>query len=209
MSETRKLYYEDVYIKEFTAKVLECREAGKGYEIVLDQTAFYPEGGGQPCDLGTLNEIAVTDVQEKDGEIVHHTEVALEVGSEVTGKIDWERRFDLMQQHSGEHIVSGLVHEAYGYDNVGFHMSSDVITVDLSGVLTEAQLAEIEAKTNPENLGKYSGRDLLSTERRTGETFLPKQKRTDRTGASRAFPWFRPLCMLWNTRYPHRRDRCG
>ena len=83
MSETRKLYYEDVYIKEFTAKVLECREAGKGYEIVLDQTAFYPEGGGQPCDLGTLNEIAVTDVREKDGEIVHHTEVALEVGSEV------------------------------------------------------------------------------------------------------------------------------
>ena len=148
MSETRKLYYEDVYIKEFTAKVLECREGKKGYEIILDQTAFYPEGGGQPCDLGTLNEIAVTDVREKDGEIVHHTEVALEVGSEVTGKIDWERRFDLMQQHSGEHIVSGLVHEAYGYDNVGFHMSSDVITVDLSGVLTEAQLAEIEAKTN-------------------------------------------------------------
>ena len=83
MSETRKLYYEDVYIKEFTAKVLECREAGKGYEIVLDQTAFYPEGGGQPCDLGTLNGIAVTDVQEKDGEIVHYTEAALEAGSEV------------------------------------------------------------------------------------------------------------------------------
>ena len=82
MSETRKLYYEDVYMKEFTAKVLECREAGKGYEIVLDQTAFYPEGGGQPCDLGTLNGIAVTDVQEKDGEIVHYTEAALEAGSD-------------------------------------------------------------------------------------------------------------------------------
>ena len=148
MSETRKLYYEDVYQKEFAAEVLECRETDRGYEVVLDQTAFYPEGGGQPCDLGTLNEISVVDVQEKGSEIVHYTEKPLETGSKVTGKIDWARRFDLMQQHSGEHIVSGLVHEAYGYDNVGFHMSSDVITVDLSGVLTEAQLAEIEAETN-------------------------------------------------------------
>ena len=208
MSETRKLYYEDVYIKEFTAKVLECREAGKGYEIVLDQTAFYPEGGGQPCDLGTLNEIAVTDVQEKDGEIVHHTEVALEVGSEVTGKIDWERRFDLMQQHSGEHIVSGLVHEAYGYDNVGFHMSSDVITVDLSGVLTEAQLAEIEAKTN-QKIWENTPVEIFYPPKEELEKLSYRSKKELRTGASRAFPWFRPLCMLWNTRYPHRRDRCG
>ena len=148
MSETRKLYYEDVYQKEFTAEVLECRETDRGYEVVLDQTAFYPEGGGQPCDLGTLNGISVVDVQEKGSEIVHYTEKPLETGSKVTGKIDWARRFDLMQQHSGEHIVSGLVHEAYGYDNVGFHMSSDVITVDFSGVLTETQLAEIEAETN-------------------------------------------------------------
>lgn len=148
MSETRKLYYEDVYQKEFTAEVLECRETDRGYEVVLDQTAFYPEGGGQPCDLGTLNGISVVDVQEKGSEIVHYTEKPLETGSKATGKIDWARRFDLMQQHSGEHIVSGLVHEAYGYDNVGFHMSSDVITVDFSGVLTETQLAEIEEETN-------------------------------------------------------------
>ena len=123
-------------MKEFTAKVLECREAGKGYEIVLDQTAFYPEGGGQPCDLGTLNGIAVDRCtgKEKARSFIIQRRL-LEAGSEVTGKIDWERRFDLMQQHSGEHIVSGLVHEAYGYDNVGFHMSSDVITVDFSGVL--------------------------------------------------------------------------
>lgn len=148
MSETRKLYYEDVYIKEFIARVLECRECKKGYEIVLDQTAFYPEGGGQPCDLGTLDTVEVLDVQEKTGEIIHYTKEAIEPGKEVTGKIDWDRRFDLMQQHSGEHIVSGLVHEAYGYNNVGFHMGSDVITVDLSGMLNEAQLAEIEAETN-------------------------------------------------------------
>lgn len=90
----------------------------------------------------------VLEVHEKDGEIIHYTKEAIEAGSDVTGKIDWDRRFDLMQQHSGEHIVSGLVHAAYGYDNVGFHMSSDVITVDLSGVLSETQLAEIEAETN-------------------------------------------------------------
>ena len=148
MSETKKLYYEDVYQKEFTATVQECKELKDGYGIILDQTAFYPEGGGQPCDLGTINDIPVTDVQEEGEVIVHHTEKAIEVGQEIKGKIDWERRFDLMQQHSGEHIVSGLIHEAYGYNNVGFHMGSDVITVDLSGVLTEKQLREIEEETN-------------------------------------------------------------
>ena len=148
MTETRRLYYEDVYKKEFTAKVLECREAKKGFHIILNESAFYPEGGGQPYDLGILNDVEVLEVHEKDGEIIHYTKEAIEAGSDVTGKIDWHRRFDLMQQHSGEHIVSGLVHEAYGYDNVGFHMSSDVITVDLSGVLSEAQLAEIEVETN-------------------------------------------------------------
>lgn len=97
MSETRKLYYEDVYTKEFTANVLECREGKKGYEIILDQTAFYPEGGGQPYDLGTLNDVEVLEVHEKDGEIIHYTKEAIEAGSDVTGKIDWDRRFDLMR----------------------------------------------------------------------------------------------------------------
>ena len=148
MTETKRLYYEDVYKKEFTAKVLECREAKKGFHIILDESAFYPEGGGQPSDVGYLNDVKVKEVHEKEGELLHYTDQPLEAGTEVQGRIDWARRFDLMQQHSGEHIVSGLVHAAYGYDNVGFHMSSDVITVDLSGVLTEAQLAEIEAETN-------------------------------------------------------------
>lgn len=110
------------------------------------------------------------DVQEKDGEIVHYTKEAVEAGSEVIGKIDWDRRFDLMQQHSGEHIVSGLVHEAYGYDNVGFHMSSDVITVDLSGVLTEAQLAEIEAETNQKS-GKTARWRLLTRQKKNWRNF--------------------------------------
>ena len=148
MTETRRLYYEDVYKKEFTATVVECREQKKGYAVILDESAFYPEGGGQPSDVGTLGDAKVTEVHEKDGELLHYTDKALEVGARVEGEIDWARRFDLMQQHSGEHMVSGLIHEAYGYDNVGFHMGSDTITIDLNGPLDEAQLAEIERKTN-------------------------------------------------------------
>lgn len=146
--ETGRLYYENVYIKEFDAKVLKCREGENGYEIILDESAFYPEGGGQPCDIGSLGEAEVKDVQEKDGELIHYTDKALEEGDTVHGKINWERRFDLMQQHSGEHMVSGLVHEKYGYNNVGFHMGSDVITIDFSGVLNEEQLQEIEDRVN-------------------------------------------------------------
>ena len=148
MTETKRLYYEDVYKKEFTAKVLECIEAKKGFHIILDESAFYPEGGGQPSDTGYLNDVKVKEVHEKEGELLHYTDQPMEVGTEVQGRIDWARRFDLMQQHSGEHMVSGLIHEAYGYDNVGFHMGSDTITIDLNGPLDEAQLAEIERKTN-------------------------------------------------------------
>ncbi len=150
--ETKKLFYEDAYIKEFTATVTDCREAKDGYRILLDQTAFYPEGGGQPYDTGTLRTdaqtVSVLEVHEKDGELLHYTDAPLPAGTAVKGKIDWARRFDLMQQHSGEHIVSGLVHAAYGYDNVGFHMGSDVITIDFSGELSEEDLARIEAEAN-------------------------------------------------------------
>ena len=145
---TEKLFYENAYQKTFEATVTDCREGKKGYEVILDRSAFYPEGGGQPGDTGSLGEAAVTDVHEKNGELIHCTDRALEPGTEVQGQINWARRFDLMQQHSGEHIVSGLVHEAFGYDNVGFHMGSDVITIDFSGMLDEAQMAEIEAKAN-------------------------------------------------------------
>lgn len=148
MIETRRLYYEDVYKKEFTATVLDCRPLKKGYAVLLDQSAFYPEGGGQPCDRGTLNNWKVTEVHEKAGELLHYVDEAIPVGTEVRGVLDWENRFDLMQQHSGEHMVSGLVHEAYGYDNVGFHMGSDVITIDFNGMLTEPELQEIERRTN-------------------------------------------------------------
>lgn len=146
--ETRKLYYENVYIKEFQATVLECSEEKNGYRIILDETAFYPEGGGQPSDIGYLNDVKVLEVHEKNGEILHYTSEPLNIGEKVKGCIDWEKRFDLMQQHSGEHMVSGLIHEAFGYDNVGFHMGSDVITIDFNGMITTEQMMEIESAVN-------------------------------------------------------------
>lgn len=148
MIETERLYYQDVYRKEFQASVLECRKAKKGYHVLLDRSAFYPEGGGQPSDAGVLGGVRVTEVHEKEGELLHYTEEPLQAGAQVTGRIDWDRRFDLMQQHSGEHMVSGLVHEAFGYDNVGFHMGSDVITIDFNGPISEEQMAGIEEKVN-------------------------------------------------------------
>lgn len=146
--ETVRLYYENVYIKEFEGKVLECREEKNGYRIILDKSAFYPEGGGQPSDKGFLNEVEVMEVHEKGEELLHYTKEPLEVGDVVTGRIDWARRFDLMQQHSGEHMVSGLIHAAFGYDNVGFHMGSDLITIDFNGMITAEQMADIEKKAN-------------------------------------------------------------
>jgi alanyl-tRNA synthetase len=146
--ETRKLYYEDSHMGEFTARVVSCEETEKGFAVVLDATAFYPEGGGQACDLGTLGDANVLDVREKGEAIVHLCDRALEAGSQVVGTIDWARRFDLMQQHSGEHMVSGVIHRRYGYHNVGFHMGSEVITIDFDGVIPVEDLASIEAEVN-------------------------------------------------------------
>lgn len=146
--ETEKLFYQDAYLRETTAKVLECRQGKHGYEIVLDRTCFYPEGGGQPGDQGAINGIRVTDTYEKDGLVLHYTEEPIAVGTEVKAVIDWNRRFDLTQQHSGEHMVSGVVHRIYGYDNVGFHMGADMVTIDFSGELTEQQLREVEQEVN-------------------------------------------------------------
>lgn len=145
---TEKLYYKDTYQKEFTAAVLDCREHKKGYQILLSATAFFPEGGGQPYDTGTLGGAKVLEVHEKNDEIWHYTDKPLAVGSQVNGKIDWERRFDFMQQHSGEHIVSGLIHAKYGCDNVGFHLGSDVVTIDFNCEIDESDLPELEAKAN-------------------------------------------------------------
>ena len=145
---TVKLYDKDSHIKDFTAKVLDCREKDEYFEIILDSTAFFPEGGGQPADTGKIGNRIISDVQIIDGEIVHYSDGAVEIGTTVNCSINWDKRFRRMQNHSGEHIVSGIVHRLYGFDNVGFHMGSDTITVDLNGPLDETQLAEIEQKTN-------------------------------------------------------------
>ena len=145
---TRKLYYEDCHLARFEAEVLSCEVAENGYYVNLNQTAFYPEGGGQACDLGTLGGVNVLDVRERGEDVIHLCDGPLEVGSIVEGVIDYERRFDLMQQHSGEHIVSGIIHEKYGYHNVGFHMGSEVITIDFDGMIPAEDLPEIEAKVN-------------------------------------------------------------
>ena len=143
-----KLYYDSAYIKEFEAQVLSCQEGKKGWEITLSATAFYPEGGGQPADTGLLGNVRVTDVHEKDGQVVHYTDGPLPVGEMVRGVIDWDRRFQHMQEHSGEHLVSGLIHQRFGYDNVGFHMGTDEVTIDFNGTLEWADLMAIEEKAN-------------------------------------------------------------
>ncbi len=145
---TERLFYENVYLKEFKGKVLSCGEQEGTFRIILDRTAFYPEGGGQPAEGGLLGDRNVINVIEENDEIVHITDGPLEVGSQVEGRINWERRFSLMQQHSGEHIVSGMIHNRFGYDNVGFHMGSDFITIDLNGMITEEELEEIECAVN-------------------------------------------------------------
>ena len=146
--ETEKLYYADPFLKEFTATVLDCQAGKNGYTVTLDRTAFYPEGGGQPADHGTLDGAAVTDVHEKNGVIFHNVDRAVEIGKTVSGSIDWARRFDHMQQHSGEHICSGLICGRYGCDNVGFHMGTDIVTIDFNADISWEELLEIEGQAN-------------------------------------------------------------
>lgn len=143
-----KLYEAQPYLTHFSAVVQSCAQGKKGWDICLDQTAFYPEGGGQPYDTGTLGGVKVLEVHQREGHVVHTCQAPLEVGSQVEGSIDWPRRFDLMQHHSGEHIVSGIAHRRFGCDNVGFHMGNDVITIDLNVELTAEQVAQLEAEAN-------------------------------------------------------------
>lgn len=146
--ETRKLYYEDPLQSVFTARVLTCEPRKKGFAVTLDATAFYPEGGGQPCDLGTLGAVRVLDVWEEGENVVHLCDGPLSVGTAMEGVVDMERRLDLMQQHSGEHIVSGIVSRRWGWHNVGFHMGAELITIDFDGPIDPAELPSIEAEAN-------------------------------------------------------------
>ncbi len=135
-------------LQSFTAAVMGCEKGEKGWEISLDATAFYPEGGGQACDTGSLGGVRVLDVQERAGLVTHLCDGPLEVGAQVAGSIDWTRRFDLMQQHTGEHILSGLIFQRYGYHNVGFHVGREVMEVDFDGPIPADALMELEAQAN-------------------------------------------------------------
>lgn len=145
---TKKLYDIDSHIKTFEATVLSCEKKGKKYEIILDQTAFFPEAGGQTADTGTIGEARVSDVQERGGELVHYADRPLEAGQKVQCELDWEIRFRKMQNHTGEHIISGITHELHGASNVGFHLSADDVTLDFDIELTREQLNYIEYLAN-------------------------------------------------------------
>lgn len=146
---TERIFYTDVCCNTFQATVVDCQpRKKKGYEVILDRTAFYPEGGGQPGDQGVLGGVTVIDTQERGENILHLTDKPLEVGAQVTGTLDWNRRFALTQNHSGEHIVSGIIHRRTGANNVGFHMGSDTVTVDFDVELSQELLQEVEREAN-------------------------------------------------------------
>lgn len=172
--ETTKLYYEDPFLQGFTAAVTSCEEGKGGYLVTLDRTAFYPEGGGQPYDTGVLGEAKVLEVHDKNGVITHLCNKPLAVGASVEGKIDWARRFDHMQQHSGEHICSGLICERFRCDNVGFHMGTDIVTIDFNADISWEELMEIEEAANryicedhPIDIRFYRGAELDKVEYRS------------------------------------------
>lgn len=145
---TIKLYENDSYIKTFSATVVSCEEKDGAFFVILDQTAFFPEGGGQACDLGVISNAQVLDVQVKDEVVYHKVNKAFEIGATVECEIDWETRFRRMQNHSGEHIVSGVIHNKFGYNNVGFHMCESVITLDVDGPLGEKDIELVEKEVN-------------------------------------------------------------
>lgn len=145
---TIKLYENDSYLKSFEATVLSCECKEDFYYVILDKTAFFPEGGGQPADLGTIGDANVLDVQIKDDIITHKTDKPFDAGQAVVGVIDWDLRFARMQNHSGEHIISGTIHSMFGYNNVGFHMNDKTMTVDVDGALTADDIKNIELASN-------------------------------------------------------------
>ena len=147
---TRKLYDMDAYQITFEGKIISCNkcEDDTCYRVVLDQTLFFPEEGGQSPDKGILGGANVLDVQIMGDVIIHTIDRELEEGAMVEGAIDWNHRFSNMQQHSGEHIFSGLTYKKYGYQNVGFHLSDQIVTMDFDGPLTMQQVEELEWEVN-------------------------------------------------------------
>lgn len=200
--ETVKLYYENAFLQDFTAVVESCGAVKGGFAVVLDRTAFYPEGGGQPADHGTLGDARVLDVHEKDGVVTHLCDRELPVGAEVSGHIDWARRFDHMQQHSGEHIVSGMLCSTFHCDNVGFHLGADTVTIDYNADISWEQVQDIERRANryiwenhPIHIWYPSPEELAA---------LPYRSKKELTGAVRLteFPGA-DLCACCGTHVAH------
>lgn len=145
---TIRLYDQDAQLLNFTATVTGCKEKDGHYFVTLDRTAFFPEGGGQGADQGTLGGARMLDAHDVQGDVQHMTDAPLVPGSQVQGRVDGARRLSMTQQHSGEHIFSGLVHKLYGYDNVGFHIGSETVTMDFNGLLTEEDVRRVELLAN-------------------------------------------------------------
>lgn len=207
---TEKIYEQDPFLVKFEAKVLSCEKGKMGFDIVLDRTAFYPEGGGQPWDTGRLeisgtqDKVKVLEVHSREGEIVHTCNHPLEPETAVTGVIHWDRRFDLMQQHSGEHIVSGLAHALWGCENVGFHMGAEVVTIDFDRPLTQEQLATLEEAANrhlwqvnlPVNITYPSPQELERIQYRSKKEFTGPVRIVEFPGADCC------ACCGTHVRYP-------
>ncbi len=145
---TKRIYETDGHVFSFEASVVDCAAVQSGFALALDQTAFFPGGGGQSPDEGTLNGEPVVRLFEKDGLIYHVAPSPRAVGEAVRGELNRPLRFRRMQQHSGEHVLSGTAHTLFGCENVGFHMSKDAVTVDFDRPLTAEQIGAVEAAAN-------------------------------------------------------------
>ena len=176
---TEKLYEKDAYIKEFTATVIDCISADNAFKIILDKTAFFPEGGGQASDMGVLDETEIFDVQIEDKTIYHYAKEPIKVGSEIIGKIFFERRFFFMQNHTGEHIVSGIAHRYFGVNNVGFHLSEDFVTVDFDKELSREQLNIVEYLANQTVWQNLPVRAYFPTDDKLKDTMYRSKKEID------------------------------
>jgi len=145
---TERLYYRDSFLREFDAQVISCEKEGERWKVVLDRTAFYPTSGGQPHDTGTLGDVPVIEVADAEQKVVHYTSAAVLVGP-VHGVIDWPRRIDHMQQHTGQHLLSAAFIELFGFQTVSFHLGKETSTIDLdSPAVIPKQLEEAERRVN-------------------------------------------------------------
>lgn len=172
-----KIYYEDQYVRSFTAEVVEIKEIDERFHVVLDKTAFFPGGGGQFCDNGTIEKINVIDVYEKDGTVYHVLEKNLIKKHKVKCEIDWERRQDGMHQHLAQHVLSGCFFTLFNANTVSFHLGSEFSTVDIKGILEEEKIREGEKLAND-----VIGKNLIV------ESFVPLKKELKKIKLRRALP---------------------